>query len=145
MEAATSIRSNVGDGTSTEGDVARTAIVYDGACPFCSRYADYLRLKDAVGPVELIDAREGGPLVERLWASGYDLDKGMAFVHRGEIFYGAAAVERLALLSTPSGLFNQVNGGLLRHRWIADALYPALKAGRRVALLFQGRGPLRNG
>jgi len=137
----------MGTASAQEQQVAKShssAIVYDGACPFCTRYADYLRLRDAVGPVDLVDAREGGALVEQLWDAGYDLDKGMAFVHAGDVFYGSEAVERLALLSTPSGLFNRINSTFLRHRWVADALYPALRAGRRFALVLQGRGPLRH-
>lgn len=125
-----------------------TSVVYDGQCPFCSRYASLLRLREAVGPVRLVDARDGGSpegraLVERLWAEGYDLDQGMAFVHEGRVFYGAEAVERLALLSTPSGLFNRLNGALLRHRRLADGLYPFLKTGRRLAITLRGAGRLR--
>ena len=39
-------------------------LVYDGDCPFCSRYVQYLRLRQAAGPVRLVNAREGGPLVD---------------------------------------------------------------------------------
>ncbi|MEO1249663.1 MAG: DCC1-like thiol-disulfide oxidoreductase family protein [Pseudomonadota bacterium] len=131
------------DGLAVPVLAGTSAIVYDGACPFCSRYAALLRLRDAVGPVDLIDARRGGELVDFLWSSGLDLDKGMAFIYDGQIFYGAAATERLALLSTRSDLFNRFNGSLLRHRWIAEGLYPALRLSRRAALILRGQGPLR--
>ena len=36
-------------------------LLYDGECPFCTRYVHYTRLKDAAGAVRLIDAREAGP------------------------------------------------------------------------------------
>ena len=52
-------------------------LVYDGDCPFCSRYVQYLRLRQAAGPVRLVNAREGGPLVDELQRAGLDLDEGM--------------------------------------------------------------------
>ena len=39
-------------------------LVYDGDCPFCSAYVRFVRLRDAVGTVHLVDAREGGPVVD---------------------------------------------------------------------------------
>ena len=33
-------------------------IAYDGECPFCSAYLQMVRLRDAVGPVALINVRE---------------------------------------------------------------------------------------
>ena len=41
-------------------------IVYDGQCPFCSRYVELVRLRQSLGQVRLINAREGGPLVDEL-------------------------------------------------------------------------------
>ncbi|MFT5932039.1 MAG: putative DCC family thiol-disulfide oxidoreductase YuxK, partial [Hyphomonas sp.] len=40
-----------------------TFIVYDGDCPFCSEYVKLLRLRDAIGPVSLVNAREDHPAV----------------------------------------------------------------------------------
>ena len=51
-------------------------IVYDGQCPFCSRYVALLRLRDSLGEVRLINARDGGPVVEELQRAGVDLDEG---------------------------------------------------------------------
>ena len=36
-------------------------LIYDGACIFCDAYVRLLALREAVGPVELIDARSGDP------------------------------------------------------------------------------------
>jgi predicted DCC family thiol-disulfide oxidoreductase YuxK len=87
-------------------DLTETVIVYDGDCPFCSRYVTLMRLREAIGPVVLKNAREGGPLIEELTRRGYDLDEGMVLIHAGEIFHGSECMARLGLLSTPSTTFN---------------------------------------
>jgi hypothetical protein len=56
------------------------AVVYDGECPFCRGYVTLMKLRAAVGGVVLVDARHGGPIVERLIRQGYDLNEGMAFL-----------------------------------------------------------------
>ena len=38
----------------------RASIVYDGDCPFCSRYVKLVRLREALGSVDLVNARDGG-------------------------------------------------------------------------------------
>ena len=46
-------------------------LLYDGECPFCSAYARFVRLREtSIGPLRLIDARHGGPAIERVksWA-----------------------------------------------------------------------------
>ena len=40
-------------------DDARAMIIYDGDCVFCSHYVRFVRLRETVGPVALIDARSG--------------------------------------------------------------------------------------
>ena len=49
------------------------AIVYDGECPFCSRYL--MKLRAAAGGVILVDARNGGPIVEMLIRKRYELPR----------------------------------------------------------------------
>ncbi len=119
-------------------------IVYDGECPFCSAYVSMLRLKDAVGAVELVDARTDHPVVQFLFDEGYDLDEGMALV-RGfssdhpDVAHGDECVHQLALLTTPSGVFNRLNAAILQSRSRSRFLYPFLKAGRNAALRLLGR------
>lgn len=121
-----------------------TAIVYDGDCPFCSRYVQLLRLKQAIGPVALINAREGGPRVERLRKMGYDLDGGFVLEWGGEIYYGPDAINRLALLSTPSSVFNKINAFVFQSKAISRVLYPVLKTGRDLTLFLMGRRGLNH-
>ena len=116
-----------------------SVIIYDGDCVFCQNYVRFMRLREAIGPVELIDARSGDPRVERYWREGYDLNEGMIFVHRGRVHYGADAVHVLATLSSRSSLFNRFNALVFSHAAIARALYPALRLGRLVTLRALGR------
>lgn len=121
-------------------DTWPTTVIYDGDCPFCSRYVALVRLRKAVGDVVLLDARAGGARVDEIRRRGYDLDQGMVLVHGGAIHYGADCMNRLALMSTRSGLFNRVQASVFRHPRLARVLYPFLRAGRNLALRLLGRG-----
>jgi predicted DCC family thiol-disulfide oxidoreductase YuxK len=116
-----------------------SVIVYDGDCVFCANYVRFLRLKEAIGPVELLDARSGDPRVKQYWHDGYDLNKGMLFVHRGRTYHGDEAINVLASLSSDSTIFNRINGLVLSNARTAELLYPLLKLGRRVVLLLRGK------
>ena len=117
----------------------RAWIVYDGQCPFCSRYVRLVRIRESLGRVELVDARNGGPLVDELRAAGADLDEGMVLKMDGRLYHGEDCVHMLALLSTPSGLFNRANAAIFRSRRASKLLYPMLRAGRNAALRLLGR------
>ena len=119
-----------------------TLIVYDGECPFCSNYIKFMRLRDSIGPVELIDAREGGEVVGQLAALGYDLDEGMALRLHGQWFHGADCVNRLALLSGKSNFANKMNAILFSSPLIAKASYPFLRFGRNMTLRLLGRSKI---
>ena len=46
-------------------------LVYDGECPFCCAYASYLRVRESVGVLHLIDARDGGSIIiEEIQSTG---------------------------------------------------------------------------
>jgi predicted DCC family thiol-disulfide oxidoreductase YuxK len=121
------------------------AIIYDGECPFCTRYVKLLRLRETIGPVALINAREGGPRVERLRNLGYNLDGGFVLEWENKIYHGADAINRLALLSTRSNFFNKMNAFVFRSRTASKVLYPVLRKGRDLTLFLMGRTKLGSG
>jgi predicted DCC family thiol-disulfide oxidoreductase YuxK len=114
-------------------------LIYDGDCPFCSKYAQLVRFREAAGEVKILNAREHPEIVSEMKAKGVNLDKGMALTINDDIYHGAEAVNRIALMSTGSGAFNAFTAAVFRFRTLSRALYPALKAGRRAALLIKGK------
>jgi hypothetical protein len=102
-----------------------------------------LRLRQAIGPVELIDARSDDPRIEEFWREGYDLNEGMMFIYNGEVYHGSGAVHMLASLSSRNNTLNHINARLFAHRRVANLLYPLLKLGRRVTLAARGRTLLK--
>ena len=114
-------------------------IVYDGDCPFCSRYVTMVRLRDSIGPVRLVNARDPDPIVDDLKRQGYDLDQGMVLKMGGRIYHGADCITTLAMLSTSVGAFNRINAALFRSPTASRLLYPAMRAGRGLVLRLLGR------
>ena len=117
-------------------------IIYDGECIYCSNYVRFMRLRESIGSVELLDARSDDSRIAEYWKQGYDLNEGMIFVHRGNVFYGPDAVHALAGLSSQSRLLNRLNSLIFSNRIVARALYPLLKIGRRITLFVLGRSTL---
>lgn len=123
----------------TTGSASSISIVYDGECPVCSAYVTMLRLR-ALGEVELIDARDDDhPLVRSLEASGVDLDEGMAVKVGEELYLGDQAVQRMALMTSRSSVFNRLNFWVFRSETRSRLLYPILRAGRNLLLSLLGR------
>lgn len=81
--------------------------------------------------------------VDRVVAQGLALDEGMAMYYGGRWYHGADCIHMLALLSTPSGIFNRINAAVFRHPRLARIIYPALRAGRNLLLKVLNRSPLQ--
>lgn len=105
-------------------------IVYDGQCPFCSRYVELVRLRERFD-VTLIDARRER---ERADAYGLDLNEGMIVDLDGSVHHGAAAVSLLSRLSR--------RPGPLAHPAVARWAYPVMRLVRQGTLRVLGRAML---
>ncbi len=114
-------------------------LVYDGQCPFCSTYVRFVRLREAVGPVELVNARSGDPRVQEVVSAGLDLDEGMVLKYGGRLYHGADCLNMLSLLSSRSGLFNRLIAFAFAQPDVARLAYPVLRAGRNATLKLLGR------
>jgi len=117
---------------------ANAALVYDGECPFCTRFATMVRLRAAVGEVALVDARAGGPVVERLRAKGIDLDRANVFSFGGRDYVGAEALTAIAMLAGLGGGMGKAFAWVMRGPRRARMLYPTLRGLRNLALKIKG-------
>ena len=126
-------------GTSGHSRGAEAWLAYDGDCPFCNRYVKYMRLRDSVGPLDLVNARDGGPRVEEILRAGLDLDEGMVLKLGDRYYHGADCIHALALLSGEADWFNRINAVIFRSPRLSGALYPVLRAGRNTVLWMLGR------
>jgi predicted DCC family thiol-disulfide oxidoreductase YuxK len=126
-----------------KGDVY---FVYDGDCPICTTAAHALRIREAVGPLHLINAREGAdqPLVREVTNLGYDLDEGMVIKFGGRYYHGADALGIMALLGSETGWFNRMNAALFRSPHVAKLLYPAMRGTRNTLIRLMGISKLNN-
>lgn len=114
-------------------------IVYDGECPFCSNFVELYRIRDNVGKVELIDARERPDLIEEFDRRGFEINDGMVAIWQGQYYYGPDSVNLLSMLSSEKGAFAAMNRALFRNRKTAAAVYPWLVRGRKLVLKIMGR------
>ncbi|WEF25698.1 DCC1-like thiol-disulfide oxidoreductase family protein [Paracoccus sp. S3-43] len=112
-------------------------VFYDGDCPLCRNYVQMLRLRDALGPVDLIDARGDDPRLAALRRAGCDLNAGMVVRQGDLIWQGGDAVWMLSRLAGRGPM-----AWLLRDRRRAARLYPWLRAGRGLLLRLLGRRPI---
>jgi len=119
-------------------------LVYDRQCPACDYYCNLVRIRESVGRLVLMDARDGGPIMAEITAAGLDIDQGMVLKTGRTLHYGADAIHVLALLGTRSGVFNRVAYWSFRYRPVARVLYPLLRACRNLLLKILGRTKINN-
>jgi predicted DCC family thiol-disulfide oxidoreductase YuxK len=118
-------------------------LVYDGECPFCSAYAKLVRLREATGTLTFVNARDDHPMVRFVEQRGVTLDQEMALVIGDDVYSGGDCINRLAMMSTRSGLFNRINAALFSSRTLSQIAYPFLRCGRNLALKALGRSQIR--
>jgi predicted DCC family thiol-disulfide oxidoreductase YuxK len=119
-------------------------VVYDKQCPACDYYCNLVRIKESVGRLVLVDARDGGPVMDEITARGLDIDQGMVVKVGDELYYGPDAIHVLALMGTNKGFFNRVAYWSFRSKAVSKILYPALKACRNLLLKMLGRTKINN-
>lgn len=120
----------------------RLSVVYDGECPFCSAYVRMARLRESVGEVDLVDARTRPDIVAEMRGRGLEINDGMFVQFQGQGYFGGDAMHVLAMLSSSQAGLNRLTGAALSQRWLARALYPALRTGRNLALVLLGRAKI---
>lgn len=127
-----------------ESESGEILLVYDKQCPACDFYCNLARIRESAGRLVLVDAREGGPIMDEITASGLDIDQGMVLKVGGTLYYGSDAIHMLSLLGTRSGVFNRLTFWMFRSRRVAAVLYPVLKFFRNLLLKLLGRTKINN-
>ena len=128
----------------TQADREEILLVYDKQCPVCDGYCRLVRIEEAVGDLKLIDARESSDVLDEITDLGLDIDQGMVLKKGQEIYYGADAINALALMSNRSGLFNRLNYLLFSTKRMSRFLYPALRSCRNLLLKILGKTKINN-
>ncbi|MEO3864875.1 DCC1-like thiol-disulfide oxidoreductase family protein [Rheinheimera fenheensis] len=119
-------------------------LIYDKDCPACNAYCQLVRIRQSVGELTLINAREDSAILRELTAQGLDIDQGMVLKMGDKLYYGSDAIYMLSLLSSRSGLFNRLNYHLFKSRKVANWLYPVLRACRNMLLKLLRKRKINN-
>ena len=119
-------------------------LVYDKECPACDYFCKLARIRETVGELRLVDARESGPVMKKITAAGLDIDQGLVLVVGSEMYYGADAIHRLSLLSTRTGFVNRLSYYVFRSKRASEALYPVLRSCRNLLLKILRKTKINN-
>jgi predicted DCC family thiol-disulfide oxidoreductase YuxK len=119
-------------------------LVYDKECPACDNYCQIVRIREDIGELMLVDAREPTPIMDEITALGWDIDQGMVLKIGNRLYYGAEAIHALALISSRSGVFNRLNYWLFKSTWLSHLLYPILRSLRNLLLKILRKTKINN-
>ncbi len=119
-------------------------LVYDKECPACNFYCKLIRIRESVGNLVLVDAREPGSLMNEITAAELDIDQGMVLIVGDRMYYGADAIHALSIMSTRSGIFNRVTYWVFRSKVLSSILYPMLRVVRNLLLKILNKTKINN-
>lgn len=112
----------------------KIVLLYDKQCPVCDAYCQLVRVRESVGELEIVDAREHSAAMQEVTTRGLDIDQGMVLKIGEQLYYGADAIQALALLSSRSGFFNKLNYWMFSSKKAAALIYPVLRSFRNLLL-----------
>jgi predicted DCC family thiol-disulfide oxidoreductase YuxK len=119
-------------------------LIYDKQCPACDFYCNLVRIRESVGRLVLIDAREPSELMDEITAAGLDIDQGMVLTVGSTLHYGSDAIHVLSLMSTRSGVFNRLSYWCFHSERVSAFLYPIFRAWRNLLLKALRKNKINN-
>ena len=119
-------------------------LVYDRECPACHAYCQIVNIRESVGELKLVDAREDSEVMREITAQGLDIDQGMVLKMGEQLYYGSDAIHALALIGSRSGWFNRINYQIFKSQTISSVLYPVLRFFRNLLLKLLGKSKINN-
>jgi predicted DCC family thiol-disulfide oxidoreductase YuxK len=120
--------------------------IYDGECPICRIGASFYKVRQSVGRLHTVNAREDKkhPVMLEVHQANLNLDEGMVIKCRGKLYQGDAALHIMAMLGADAGSFNRINTMLFRYERFAVFCYPVMKAVRNIILKLKGIKKIEN-
>jgi predicted DCC family thiol-disulfide oxidoreductase YuxK len=109
-------------------------LVYDRECPACNAYCQVVKIRESVGNLRIVDARENSKILQEITIQGFDIDQGMVLKMGDQLYYGSDAIHTLALIGSRSGMFNRLNFWIFKSKRLSIILYPVLRFFRNVLL-----------
>ena len=109
-------------------------LVFDRECPACNAYCQVVRIRESVGDLRIVDARENSEVMNEINAQGLDIDQGMVLKMGEQLYYGSDAIHTLALIGSRSGIFNRFNYWMFKSKTVSKILYPLLRFSRNLLL-----------
>jgi predicted DCC family thiol-disulfide oxidoreductase YuxK len=119
-------------------------LVYDKQCPVCDNYCRQVHIRETVGELRLINARDSSTVMDEITSRGWDIDQGMVLKMGDNLYYGSDAIHALALISSRSGIFNRLNYRLFKSRMLSRIFYPVLRSFRNLLLKLLRRTKINN-
>ncbi|MDZ7661833.1 DCC1-like thiol-disulfide oxidoreductase family protein [Thiohalophilus sp.] len=119
-------------------------LVYDKECPLCHAYCQLVRIRESVGDLRIVDARQNSEILREITDNRLDIDQGMVLKMGDKLYYGADAIHMLALISQRSGVFNRFNYWLFSSKRLSQVLYPVFRFFRNLLLKALGKTKINN-
>lgn len=119
-------------------------LVYDRDCPACNAYCQIVRIKESVGILRIVDARQSSEVMNEITALGLDIDQGMVLKLGDQLYYGSNAIHMLALIGSRVGIFNRLNYWMFKSKTMSSIFYPLLMFSRVVLLKVLGKTKINN-
>ncbi len=122
----------------------KVLLIYDKQCPACDNYCQVVKIRESIGGLVLIDARENTEVMQEISNMGLDIDQGMVLKMGETIYYGSDAIHALALISCRSGIINRLNYWIIKSKGLSKVLYPVLRFLRNILLKLLGLSKINN-
>ena len=119
-------------------------LVYDSECPACNAYSRVVRIRERVGDLKIVDARENSEVMDEITAQGLDIDQGMILKMGDQLYFGSDAIHTLAIIGSRSGIFNRLNYWIFQSKTVSLILYPILRFFRNLLLKLLGKTKINN-
>ena len=110
----------------------KLTLYYDKQCPFCTKYANLLKLKENF-EITLKDARENLDEISVL-CKNLDINDGFIVIYKNDCFQGAKALEFLNSAVDPTTILGKLHNNNAYENIFSKVLYKILFILRKVIL-----------